>query len=240
MGVYKSQLSFRAGVGQPYIYFCDTMAEKPSSGLLSGADILFCHEDKKWYVANSATTWEGAGGAGGEQGPPGPEGPEGPAGPPGVDGDDGAAGAPGQQGIQGNPGIQGPQGPVQFQVLVLPNAATFTNAPAGGLEAPSHMSRVQADLRNTVNVVGQALFSVIPHAASGKIHFQYSTDGGSNWLTLLDMATGGYSNNVLKIGAATAVPAGAKVAACLIRILVHGDGVVDPVLQKACLMFQGA
>ena len=168
---------------------------------------------------------------GGEQGPPGPEGPEGPEGPAGADG------AQGQQGIQG---IQGPQGPVQLYVGVVYNPITYTNAPAGGLEPAGQQSRVQADLRNTVNVVGQALFSVIPHAASGKLHFQYSTDGGSNWNTLLDMSTGGYSANVLKISAATAVPAGTKVVSALIRVIVHGDGVVDPVLQKACLMFQGA
>ena len=230
MGVFRSQMAFRSGIGQPHVYFCDTMLEMPSSGLLSGADILFCHEDKKWYVAASATTWEGAGGAGGEQGPPGPEGPEGPP------GDDGPQGQQGIQGIQGIPGIQGP---VQFYVGVVYNPITYTNAPAGGLEPAGQQSRVQADLRNTVNVVGQALFSVVPHAASGKLVFQYSTDGGSNWATLLDMAIS-YSANVLKISAATAVPANAKVVACLIRVLVIGDGVVDPVLQKAQLMFQGA
>jgi hypothetical protein len=136
-------------------------------------------------------------------------------------------------------GVGGSSTP-QFQVQVIVNVITYTNAPAGGLEPAGQQSRVQADLRNTVNVVGQCLFSVIPHAASGKLHFQYSTDGGSNWATLLDMATGGYSANTLKISAATAVPANAKVVNCLIRVLVHGDGVVDPVCQKAQLMFQGA
>lgn len=55
MGVYKSQLSYRSGVGQPVIYFVDTTAELPVTGLLSGADIAFCHEDKCWYVATSST-----------------------------------------------------------------------------------------------------------------------------------------------------------------------------------------
>jgi hypothetical protein len=128
----------------------------------------------------------------------------------------------------------------QFQLIVIANPITYTNAAAGGTEPAGQQSRVQADLRGAVNVVGQCLFSVIPHAASGKLHFQYSTDGGSNWSTLLDMATGGYSANVLKVSAATAVPAGAKVVNALIRVIVHGDGVVDPVCQKACLMFQPA
>lgn len=55
MGVYKSQLSYREGVGQPVIYFVDTIAEMPATGLLTGADIAFCHEDKCWYVATSTT-----------------------------------------------------------------------------------------------------------------------------------------------------------------------------------------
>ena len=128
----------------------------------------------------------------------------------------------------------------QFMIQVVANAITYTNAAAAGTEPAGQQSRVQADLRGAVNVVGQCLFSVIPHAASGKLHFQYSTDGGSNWNTLLDMGTGGYSANVLKISAATAVPAGAKVINALIRVIVHGDGVVDPVCQKAQLMFQPA
>jgi hypothetical protein len=135
---------------------------------------------------------------------------------------------------------QGGSATPQFQLIVIANPLTYTNAAAGGTEPAGQQSRVQADLRGAVNVVGQCLFSVIPHAASGKLHFQYSTDGGSNWNTLLDMATGGYSANVLKVSAATAVPAGAKVVNALIRVIVHGDGVVDPVCQKACLMFQPA
>jgi hypothetical protein len=69
MGVYKSQLAHREGIGQPHLYFCDTSAEMPSSDLLTGADILFCHEDKAWYVASSTTAWAAAGG-GGEAGGP--------------------------------------------------------------------------------------------------------------------------------------------------------------------------
>jgi hypothetical protein len=128
----------------------------------------------------------------------------------------------------------------QFQLIVIANPITYTNAAAGGTEPAGQQSRVQADLRGAVNVVGQCLFSVIPHAASGKLHFQYSTNGGGAWSTLLDMGTGGYSANTLKVSAATAVPEGAKVVNALIRVIVHGDGVVDPVCQKACLMFQPA
>jgi len=127
----------------------------------------------------------------------------------------------------------------QFQAIVIANPITYTNAASGGLEPAGQQSRIQLDLRNAVNVVGQCLFSVAPNAAVGKLVFQYSTDG-TIWLTLLDMGTGGYTANVLKISSATAVPDGAKVVNCLIRVIVVGDGVVDPVCQKAQLMFQGA
>ncbi len=262
MGVYRSQLSYRSGVGQPHIYFCDTSAEMPASGLLAGADILFCHQDKYWYVANSATTWEAA--ATGEGGGPHTH-------PIGdvtnlqttLDGkaeishthvkadvtDFAHAHVIGdvtnlQTTLDGKSNTDhthpGGSATPQFQLIVIANPITYTNAAAGGTEPAGQQSRVQADLRGAVNVVGQCLFSVIPHAASGKLHFQYSTDGGSNWNTLLDMGTGGYSANVLKVSAATAVPAGAKIVNALIRVIVHGDGVVDAICQKACLMFQPA
>src|SRR5688572_21078072 len=41
----------------------------------------------------------------------------------------------------------------QFQLQVIANAITYTNAAAGGTEPAGQQSRVQADLRNTVNVV---------------------------------------------------------------------------------------
>lgn len=125
-------------------------------------------------------------------------------------------------------------------VLLNPNALTYTNAPAGGLEVTTTGgTRVQLDLRNAVNVVGQVAFSVVPHA-TGVARFEYSINGGGAWATLLDMGTGSYVANTLKISAATAVPAPAKIVTCQVRLVVTGDGVVDPVLQRADLVFQGA
>lgn len=128
---------------------------------------------------------------------------------------------------------------LESYVLLTPNALTFTNAPSGGLEVTTlGGSRAQLDLRTAQNVVGQVSFSVIPHNV-GVARFEYSTDGGTVWDTLVDMETG-YTANVLKVSAATAVPAGAKTATCQVRVVVTGNGVVDPVLQKAALTFQGA
>jgi hypothetical protein len=111
---------------------------------------------------------------------------------------------------------------------------TLTNAPAGGVEPANQVTRMQVDLRGSDQVVGEALFSVVP---AGLLRFEYSTNGGGAWSTLLDLGTG-YTANVLKISAAAAVPAGAKVATCLLRAFVTGNGTADPVLVRAGLMFR--
>ena len=128
-------------------------------------------------------------------------------------------------------------GVLHAYVLLTPNALTHTNAPSGGLEVTTTGgTRAQVDLRTAVNVVGQAIFSVIPHA-SGLARFEYSVNGGGAWATLVDLGTG-YVVNTLKISAPVAVPDPAKIATCLLRLVVTGDGVVDPVVQKAALQFQ--
>lgn len=129
---------------------------------------------------------------------------------------------------------------LESYVLLTPNALTYTNAPAGGLEVTTTGgARAQLDLRNAVNVVGQAIYSVIP-ATAGTTRFEYSINGGGAWATLVDVGTGGYVANAQKTSASTPVPAAAKIATCLIRVVVTGDGVADPVLQKAALNFQGS
>ncbi len=247
MSIKKYYFQGPSGYATATYYYCDLDSEKPSSGLMKG-DMCFTDDLNRLYVAtasNALTQITNQSGGGPHTH---------------VEADvtgltasltakqavSEKAQANGYASLGADGKVPSAQLPAssgstpQFQLIVVANPITYTNAPAGGLEPAGQQSRVQSDLRNTVNVVGQCLFSVIPHAASGKLHFQYSTDGGSNWNTLLDMATGGYSANVLKVSAATAVPAGAKIVNALIRVIVHGDGVVDPVLQKACLFFQGA
>lgn len=134
-----------------------------------------------------------------------------------------------------------PPSALQSYVLLTPNALTFTNAPAGGLEVTTTGgTRAQVDLRTAVNVVGQVIFSVVPHAASGLARFEYSVDDGGAWAPLVDLGTGGYAANAPKVSASVAVPSEAKIATCLLRLVVTGNGIVDPVLQKAALNFQAA
>lgn len=205
----------------------------------------------------------------GIQGPPGPEGPTGPMGPAGPPGDDGidgldgtngANGADGLDGIngtdgapgldgpagpqgvpgpQGDPGVQGLMGPTAFRCDLVRANTTITNAASGGTEPTGQVSRLAVDLRNVTHVVGDALFTTtIPHT-TGIVRFEYSTNGGGVWSTLLAMTTT-YVANTLKISPVTAVPAGARVADAVLRVVVTGDGVVDPILVRAGLMFRPA
>lgn len=176
----------------------------------------------------NGTTWVSQAPPAGPQGDPGPKGDKGDSGNQGVKGDTG------DQGLQGNPGIQGP---VQFLVpLVVSASAALTNAPTAGSEPASQISRESVDLRNTTNAVVTALFSVAP-AAAGVCRVEYSINAGSSWATLADSGAPALAN-ILKIGASTPVPAAAKTATTLLRVLVTGDGVADPVLQKCSVMFR--
>jgi Collagen triple helix repeat (20 copies) len=183
---------------------------------------------------------QGGTGPPGSQGAQGAQGAQGPKGDTGAQGAQGVTGAPGTTGATGStgpPGLTGPAGPMITLVDLLRANATITNAVSGGTEPAGQVSRLQLDLRQATQVVGQVLLSVIPHS-TGMVRFEYSTNG-TTWATLVDMGTG-YVVNTLKISVLTAVPVAAKIAGCLLRVVVTGDGVVDPVLVRAALLFRPA
>lgn len=63
-------------------------------------------------------------------------------------------------------------------------------------------------------------------AAAAKLLAQYSVDGVA-WSALCEVATG--AGTGVKVGAWTALPAGAKVATCHVRLRgIGGDGTADP------------
>jgi len=127
--------------------------------------------------------------------------------------------------------------PTAFVVPLIVNALTYTNAPAGGLEISTlGGSRAQVDLRYAVNVVLQAVFSVIP-AAGGTARLEFSTNGGISWSPMADCGVSIVAN-VLTVGTRTAIPPAAKIQNCLLRIVVTGNGVADPVVQKALASFE--
>lgn len=137
--------------------------------------------------------------------------------------------------LRGNEGPAGPAGTTVVFVPLVVAAATLTNAPAGGVEIANQLSRVQVDLRTATNVVGQALFSVVP---VGTLRFEYSINAGGAWSTLVDMGNTGWAANTLKIASPVAVPAAAKIATALLRVVVTGNGTADPVLQRAHILVQ--
>lgn len=184
---------------------------------------------------------QGDSGPGGPEGPAGPDGAEGPAGPPGSPGPDGAEGpagpqgAPGPIGPEGPAGPQGYEGPARFFVPLIVGQAILTDAPPTGAEDFSNGgSRFVVDLSTASNAIGQVVLSDIP-APGGVVRFEYSTDGGATWETLVDMGPG-YTAGQLKASAPTPIPAGAKVVTCLLRTIVTGDGLADPRVRKSGLM----
>jgi hypothetical protein len=129
-------------------------------------------------------------------------------------------------------------GSPQFFVPLLTDVSgVLTNAPVGGVEPVSQMSRRQVDLRNTINFVLEANLSAALSVA-GAVKLQYSINAGGAWTDMGGNVTGAI--NTLLVGTATAVPAAAKIASCWLRLLVVGDGVADPNIRWAGVMFQGA
>lgn len=111
----------------------------------------------------------------------------------------------------------------------------FANAPADGTEQTStankFRTRAYVDARRashfrTYHVLESAV------AANGA-RFEFSTDNGTSWATLLDNGAG----NFTLLSPWTAVPAAAKVVNLLIRLVVYGDGVADPVGGRAQVIF---
>jgi hypothetical protein len=131
----------------------------------------------------------------------------------------------------------GPEGPSRFFVPLVVGQAVLLAAPPEGAEDFSNGgSRFEVDLSTSVTAVGQVVFSDIP-APAGVARFEYSTDGGATWSTLLEMGTG-YVAGHLKVSPATPIPDAAKVANCLLRTVVTGDGLANPRLRKTGLMFR--
>lgn len=125
--------------------------------------------------------------------------------------------------------------PLAMHVGVLNDSVTMTNASASPGDEPAlDLGRVVIDGRRATNFRATAVIGV--SVAANGVLFQFSTDGGTAWATLVDMGTG-FTNNVQKVTAWTAMPAAAKVDNLLVRVMVYGDGVADPIIRKAQLLF---
>lgn len=154
------------------------------------------------------------------------------------------------RGPQGLPGADGPPGPPGTQfgnsiLLLAPNgaaSAVATNLAANAFNAVSDPNyRQMHDLRGMTKIriqgrIGGAL------VAATKLRVQYHVGGNpavatgdAGWTTLADSA-GGHTVNTMFYSAEIAIPAGARINNCLLRVGVFsGDGVADPTITCAIL-----
>lgn len=112
---------------------------------------------------------------------------------------------------------------------------TATNAPAGGMEPGAVGSdwtgRARMDARRATHF--RTWHVMTATVAANGVRFEYSTDVGVTWATLLDVGAG----NAVTLSAWTAIPAAAKVNDLTLRVMVYGDGVADPILRRAEVEF---
>ena len=105
---------------------------------------------------------------------------------------------------------------------------TMTNAAVAGTEFPNNVSRVQVDLA--------AYSSIRAHFASSLtssvigLRIEYSLNSGSTWTTLVPQFQAGSTANQNNTSAWTSLSASAQTDV-LLRALVVGDGVLDPVIR---------
>ncbi len=156
----------------------------------------------------------------------------------GPKGDTGPAGAKGDTGATGATGPTGPAGPAVQFVSLNDAPITITDAALGGTEIQEQRSRRRVDLRNAVDLIFGAVITGGTLAPSTGAVLQYSTDG-TTWVSIVESPLS-TTTDVMRYSAITAVPAGAKVRACFLRVLVKGDGLADPTIGATWVSFLAA
>ncbi len=112
-----------------------------------------------------------------------------------------------------------------------------TNAPAGGVEPTAGIGgsdwvgRARMDARRATHF--RTWHVLTAAVAANGVRFEYSTDVGATWNTLLDAGAG----NAVGRSPWTELPAAAQVEDLTIRVMVYGDGVADPSLRRAEVEF---
>lgn len=139
----------------------------------------------------------------------------------------------------GNPSLSGvPQSTLYETVRLFVDSVgtTMTNAPAIGTELTNNSSRAYVDLTNFVSARGQFSSSLTSTLVTCRI--EYSIDDGNNWNTLVsDFAASTVANAAAK-SSFTTIPTQAR-REVLVRALIAGDGVLDPVIRFISLDLSG-
>ncbi len=125
---------------------------------------------------------------------------------------------------------------LRHQATLIAGAGfSYTNAPAEGTEQTSvankNRTRSYVDARRATHF---RTYHALENAVTANgARFEFSVDGAATWATLLDLGAG----NFTVLSPWTAVPAAAKVDALLLRMVVYGDGVADPICGRAQVIF---
>ena len=106
--------------------------------------------------------------------------------------------------------------------------ATMTNCAAIGTEIPNVVSRMTVDFTGASMVRAQFASSLT--SALIFVRIEYSTDGGSTWSDLVDDFAAGTVANQMNVSAWTSI-AGIAQASVIVRAVIVGNGVLDPVIR---------
>ncbi len=190
---------------------------------------------------------KGARGEGGPIGAAGPAGAQGPPGQPGLAGDVGPAGVQGEQGVAGEPGptgpqgIQGPPGVVGFlnpppsalealtlvyPILFAPDGVVVTNPSAEGTEPPRGITRRSLDLTER-----QAIRVQFAHSLANGIHLSveyFDATHSPRWRPLIPATGTAKAPYANQTSSWYSLPAFYDYANYFVRVVVHGDGELDP------------
>lgn len=145
----------------------------------------------------------------------------------------------------GNPSLSGvplalpdPKYPVWESVRMLMDATgvTMTNAAAVGTEITNNNSRIYVDLTDFEQARGQFVSSLTSTVVNCRI--EYSLNDGTDWVTLVpNWAASAVANTITKSAFAT-IPTEARTDV-LLRALIVGDGVLDPIVRYISLDLKG-
>ena len=185
-------------------------------------------------------------GASGADGDTGASGADGAAGAPGPAGVDGAAGAPGIPGPAGPLGLTGPQGEmtslnapvssinkanVNHILFFMPEGLLITDPgnpslEGGATQIPDGVAHRTLDLFGKQAIRAQFAHSLQSPAI--RLQIQFFRAEANSWLTLIETFGSDVAPFTNQTSAWAAVPAFEASTDFLIRVIVHGDGELDP------------
>lgn len=113
---------------------------------------------------------------------------------------------------------------------------TMTNAAVIGTELTNNNSRIYVDLTDFTQVRGQFVSSLT--SATVYCRIEYSLNDGGAWATLVPNFVASTSANITSKSAFVTIPDAARTDV-LLRALIGGDGVLDPIVRYVGVDLKG-